>query len=316
MICSSSLRILLMLASVAAFGSDASGAEVSIRKNANGSLISVSVHPQVHAGAIDSLIFRGVQYVDNRDHGRQIQTAVQVDGLGECLNPTEAGSKADGEKQSTSSVPLAAYRSRNVLTTKTRAAFWLAPSEPYGRRCGMFRTEEKAQNKTVLSRYTIARTTRFYGAAIANLLLVNVTVTMPEKQQSVVVEGLTGYLPAEFHNFYSYDPRSHQLQPLSAGTTEHWVTTAIIISTKDGHSAMGVFSPQIWKGDPTRNFYSYFYYSGAGATAKWSCRFGEPDVRAGEKFNYSAAIAVGSVPEVTAALDAFVNSGADSFTHG
>ena len=105
--------------------------------------------------------------------------------------------------------------------------------------------------------------------------------------------------------------RSGRLEPLSAGTTEHWVTTAVVISTADGRSAMGVFSPGIWKGDPRQDFYSYFYYPGAEATAKWSCRFGETEVRAGTVFNYSAAIAVGSVAEVTRALDAFIKRPAE-----
>lgn len=286
----------------------AAARELRISQPANGSELSVSVHPGRHAGAIDSLVYRGTEYVNNFDHGRQIQTAIQVDGLGECLNPTEAGSKADGQKDSTSSVLVAGSDALNVLRTETLAAFWMSPSEHLGRSCGMFRSEERAQNRTIGSRYKIARTTRFYGPDIPNLLIVNVTVTMPERRKSAVIEGLTGYLPAKFTAFYSYDPRSGQRERLSAGTKEHWVTNALIVSTPDGRNAMGLFSPEIWQGDPTRNFYSYFYYPDGDATAKWTLRFGEFDVPAGASFHYSAAIGVGTVDEVSAALSAYARA--------
>jgi hypothetical protein len=48
-----------------------------------------------YAGAVASLTFRGVEYIDIKDHGRQMQSASSVDSLGECYNPTEAGNRAD-----------------------------------------------------------------------------------------------------------------------------------------------------------------------------------------------------------------------------
>jgi hypothetical protein len=71
---------------------------------------------------------------------------------------------------------------------------------------------------------------------------------------------------------------------------------------------MGILSPQIWNGDPRRDFYSYFYFPDGDATSKWSCRFGESAIKAGASFDYSIAIAVGSLKEVRTALDAYVNS--------
>src|SRR4051812_29750731 len=49
-----------------------------------------------NAGAISSVVYRGIEHIDQTDHGRELQSAVQFDGLGECWNPTEAGSAADG----------------------------------------------------------------------------------------------------------------------------------------------------------------------------------------------------------------------------
>lgn len=299
---------LMALSALSVCVQPAAARESTIQSFSNGSTFSVSVHSDVHAGAIDSLIFRGVQYVDNFDHGRQIQTAVQVDDLGECFNPTEAGSKADAAKSITSSKTLSQSNEGNVLTTETQAAFWLSPREPYGSLCSRFRSEDHAQNEEVLSKYKIARSTRFYGEAIPNLLVVDVSVTMPENRRSAVIESLTGYLPGAFRAFYSYDPASRRLERLQAERREHWVTTSVIVATLDGRNAMGVFSPQVWNGDPTRDFYSYFYFPGRGATAKWSCRFGEIDVKAGSILRYSSVIAVGSLEEVAAAFDAYVKA--------
>ncbi len=51
------------------------------------------------AGAIDSVKWDGVEFIDSHDHGRQLQSAINADVDGvfhvECYNPTEAGSVAD-----------------------------------------------------------------------------------------------------------------------------------------------------------------------------------------------------------------------------
>lgn len=299
--------ILAALTVAGACTGSAAAHEVSISSPANGSTISVSVNPEVHAGAINSLVFRGVEYVDNYDHGRQIQTAIQVDNLGECFNPTEAGSRADAAKRRTSSVILAVSNADNTLRTETKPAFWLSPKEPYGKVCSEYRSEKHAQNETVLSNYKIARTTRFYGPTIPNMLLVDVSVTMPERRKSAVIEALTGYLPGSFSTFYSYDPRSRRLHRLLAGPNEGRVSTSVIVATPDGRNAMGVFSPAISNVKSEYDFYSYYYFSGVGATAKWSCRFGEFDVQRGTTLKYSCLIAVGTVKEVAAAFDAYAS---------
>ena len=51
------------------------------------------------AGAIDSVKWDGVEFIDSHDHGRQLQSAINADVDGvyhvECYNPTEAGSVVD-----------------------------------------------------------------------------------------------------------------------------------------------------------------------------------------------------------------------------
>ena len=48
-------------------------------------------------------------------------------------------------------------------------------------------------------------------------------------------------MPAEFEQFWKLNPQTGQLQPLDDGPGEQ--KDPVILSTKDGAYAMGVFSP-------------------------------------------------------------------------
>lgn len=292
----------LAIAALLASSIPAAARVVSIQRPVFGSTLTVSTHPDRHAGAIDSLIFRNVQYIDNADHGRQLQTAIQADNLGECFNPTEAGSRDDGAGRGTSSIATSASNAGNVLVTVTRPAFWLPPGSRYGRACSQFRREQSAQNQTVLSDYTISRTTRFYGVAIPNLLLINVSIHFPEARRSASIEAMTGYLPAGFDHFFAYNLATRQLRPLSATPESQTGTDPIIISTADGRSAMGVFSPAIRPG--RAGYYAWFAFPSEG-TSKWSCVFSTPPITAGQTLRFQCPIAVGTVAEVRAAFDRY-----------
>lgn len=279
---------------------------VSISETVNGSTLTVSASSDRFAGAIESIVYRGVQYVDIADHGRQVQTAIQLDNLGECYNPNEAGSAADGASYTSSSILSAISASNNVLTTRTRPAFWLAPGQNYGKPCSPFTTISTAQNSTVLSNYTIARSTNFVGPSAPNLLVVNTSITVPENRNSASVEALTGYLPSSFSTFLTYDRASRTLTKLSATGNIQTTSTPIIVSLPSGTSAMGVLSNDIPSGNPNRAaYYAYFYASGAHPTAKWSCVFSEANLIAGTTYNYACPIAIGTVDEVIASMDGY-----------
>ncbi len=69
-----------------------------IRRPAGGSEIVITTTSRL-AGAIHSLTWGGRQFIDSLDHGRQLQSASNLD-LGcqlfnECFNPTEAGCERD-----------------------------------------------------------------------------------------------------------------------------------------------------------------------------------------------------------------------------
>src|SRR5690349_7962483 len=85
------------------------------------------------AGAVHSLKWAGKEFIDSFDHGRQLQSASNLDCgkrfIPEVFNPTEAGSRADGVGPRSTSKLLKLSARGNELTTLTQMAFWLRPGE-------------------------------------------------------------------------------------------------------------------------------------------------------------------------------------------
>src|SRR6187200_2260855 len=111
-----------------------SGAAV-IRGGTGESQIVITTTPRL-AGAIHSLTWRGREFIDSFDHGRQLQSASNLDCggpiLDETFNPTEAGSRRDGTGEATSSRLLHMRVEPHALQTVTQMAFWLRPEERSG----------------------------------------------------------------------------------------------------------------------------------------------------------------------------------------
>ena len=78
----------------------------TIRMPAGVSEIAITTTDRL-AGAIHSLTWNGKEFVDSFDHGRQIQSASNLDNgtpiFAETFNPTEAGSRWDGRGDGSSS---------------------------------------------------------------------------------------------------------------------------------------------------------------------------------------------------------------------
>ncbi len=82
------------------------------------------------AGAIASLKYGGVEFIDAEDHGRELQMAVSLNSGPECLMPTEAGSAEDADKPTTTSVLLDAQAGNASWQTRTQPAYWLRKLDP------------------------------------------------------------------------------------------------------------------------------------------------------------------------------------------
>jgi len=272
----------------AAFGDAAIAAPVL------GSTLTISTS-SVFAGAISSLTWRGKQFINTADHGRELQSASSFDGLGECFNPTEAGSLADGPTSTSRLLGLSAVG--NQLRTTSQMAFWTPAGYPYPQGCGGNPAITVAQNATNLSNHTFSKQVTIGFAGIANVIEYAVDFHVAEAHQSATFEAVTGYLGAEFSSFYTYDPRRGELRTISAGPGEQ--PLPLVFATADRAYAMGIYSPD--QPQVAGAGYGRFAFPAQG-TMKWNCVFRAGAIAAGDySFNRNYVV-VGALADVVAGM--------------
>src|SRR6266404_1843622 len=81
--------------------------------------ISVSTSNQF-GGAVSSIKWNGKEYINNWDHGRQLQVNMQFFNRYCCYNPYEAGSFEDAKGPTSTSKVLSLSASGNRLETTTQ----------------------------------------------------------------------------------------------------------------------------------------------------------------------------------------------------
>ncbi len=220
------------------------------------------------AGAIHSLTWGGKEFIDSWDHGRQLQSASNLDFgtpmQNETFNPTEAGSRDDGVGAKSSSVLLSLKAEGHALETVTRMAFWLAPGERSG--------GQLAKNTTVLSDHLLTKRVRIGWRDLPHVISYDVSFKLPagERHTHAVFEALTGYMPPEFSRFLQFNPQSRELDPLSDGPGE--IARPVVLATPDGAHAMGIFSPPQNAPHATGPTFGRFRFS-AEKVVKWNCVF-------------------------------------------
>lgn len=191
------------------------------------------------AGAIHSLTWNGQEFIDSADHGRQLQSASNLDlnapFSGETFNPTEAGSRADGAGPSSSSRLLHFLAGNNWLQTTNQMAFWLRPGETSG---GL-----PAKNATSLSNHLLTKRVQIGYKKLPQVVTYDATFTLPlgEQHSYAQFEAITGYMPPVFAKFWRYLPGKETLEPLSDGPGEQ--RYPVVLATENGSHAMGIFSP-------------------------------------------------------------------------
>ena len=247
------------------------------------------------AGAIHSLEWNGKEFIDSHDHGRELQSASNLD-LGkrfipEVFNPTEAGSHADGTGARSSSKLLNLVAKRNELRSTIQMAFWLKPGE---RSLG-----NPAYNEKVLSNHLLSKKVRIGYKALPHAIEYDVTFTIPKGAHHTYAqfEAVTGYMPPEFSKFWMFDPKTGKLAALDDGPGEQELP--IIFSTPDGNFAMGIYSPD----QPSKGFekagYGRFRFK-AEKVVKWNCVFRLRDgkgIAAGD-YRFRNFVAVGTLEDV------------------
>lgn len=253
------------------------------------------------AGAIHSLKWGEEEFIDSHDHGRQLQSAASFDCgsptefWAECFNPTEAGSRADGVGDKSSSKLLRVGVDGPELRTTTQMAFWLAPVEKsFGR---------PALNKKVLSEHLVTKRVRIGYKKQANVIEYEVTYTVPkgERHTYAQFETLTGYMPAKFDRFWKFLPDSGKLAELDDGPGEQ--EFPVVFATDSGSHALGVFSPDQPSPGYEKAGYGRFRFN-AEKVVKWNCVFRQRTtngVAAGDH-RFRLFVAVGTLDDVRAAI--------------
>ena len=271
------------------------GGDATIRGDFAGSAIVVRTATRF-AGAIDSLTWGGREFIDRADHGRQLQSAASFDRAAtgefwpECFNPTEAGSRADGDGPTSSSELVSLRATAAELRATTRMAFWLKPGEKSAGR--------PALNDAAVSRHLLTKRVRVGHGTLANVLEYDVTFTVPagERHTFAQFEALTGYMPPEFTAFRKFAAATGELEALGDGPGEQ--ASPVVFATQSGGHAVGVFSP-----DRPSPGYGRFRFA-AEKVVKWNCVFRSRDpkgVAAGD-YPFRVFVAVGTLEDVRLAL--------------
>lgn len=290
------MKLVFLACSLALLGAGPAAAPVGdavIRGRAGPSEIVIKTTARV-AGAIDSLTWNGREFLDSSDHGRQLQSASNLDCgkqfIPEVFNPTEAGSVADGAGPTSSSVLLSLRAGKNTLETTTRMAFWLPPG---GKSEG-----HPAYNDTVVSDHLLTKRVRIGARGLPHAIEYEVSFTLPkgEHHRLAQFEALTGYMPPAFRDFWALDVGTGTLSPLSDGPGEQ--AKPVILATPNGSHAMGVYSPE----QPPPG-YGRFRFEAAKVN-KWNCvfRVRDPAGVAPGPYRYRMFVAVGTLDDVRRTL--------------
>lgn len=263
--------ILAAVAAVLCFPSAAKAEGVDgqsvIRAKAGPSEIVITTTNRL-AGAIHSLTWNGREFIDSADHGRQLQSASNLDCgtpiTSETFNPTEAGSVRDGAGEKSSSRLLYLRTEPASLQTVTQMAFWLAPGGKSG--------SQLAKNKTVLSDHLITKRVKIGYGGLPNVIAYDAIFTVPvgERHNHAVFEALTGYMPPAFSRFLQFNPTTGELEPLSDGPGE--IARPIVFSVPEETHAMGIYAPPQPAMKTTGPTYGRFRFV-AEKVVKWNCVF-------------------------------------------
>ena len=251
------------------------------------------------AGAIDSLMWNGREFINSYDHGRQLQTAVIIDSYGECYNPTQAGSSNDGLASTTTSVLEGVYTEASRLAVQNLPAYWLAAGQAHPFPSGNC---VRAVNTTNVSDYRMNTDVRVGFGGIRHAIEFITAVQLPRYASAFQLEGPTAYLSGEFSSFYAMNFATGGLIAQSPANTEQ--DEPVIISLPDGSAALGVWSPNLPDGGTASRYARFSFIDGgnpANSTTKWSAVFRRTGLAPGT-YSFRSFLFVGSLENVRVAM--------------
>jgi len=290
----------LLMAPLNVLPAAAAEGNATIRGAAGSSEIVITTTARL-AGAIHSLTWNGREFIDSFDHGRQLQSASNLDCgttiSGETFNPTEAGSRRDFTGDTSSSRLLHWCVKPNALQTLTQMAFWLAPGEKSG--------PNLAKNTTVLSDHLLTKRVRIGYKNLPHVIAYDVVFSLPigERHTQAVFEALTGYMPPAFEEFHQFNLQTGKVESLSDGPGEG--PNPVIFSVPGGTHAICIYAPPQAASNTTGPSYGRFRFR-TEKVVKWNCVFRVTDkngIAPGE-YAYRMFVVVGELNTVRDSLRA------------
>jgi hypothetical protein len=234
-----------------------------------------------------------MEFIDNSDHGRELQSASSFEGRGECYNPTEAGSLKDGNGETSASHVERLFVQGRSFETVTRMAFWVGPGETSpGCHGAISRVPRPLSDHILKKKITIG------ADNMPNAIAHDITFVVPTPHSQGVFEALTGYMNPAFSTFWTLDPSTATLRPLDHQAGEQ--TLPVIFSTADKTHAMGVYCPgRIGGQGPT--YGRFDFGNGHHPTVKWNAVYRLKDVPAGE-YQFQCVTFVGTLDDARTAM--------------
>jgi hypothetical protein len=242
-----------------------------------------------NAGAITSITWGGREFIDDKDHGRQCQSASTF-GQGESFNPTEAGASVftDGFNPAPSSSKLIwEFAVGNRIMTRSQMAYWYPVAN------------------VVLSRHYLQKTVQIGLDGLPNVIEHTVWFILPDDEIHAYAqfEALTCYMHKDFRNFSTLEISSSRsgdvirksvvARPVSDGPGEQ--TKPILFSTDDGRYAIGVYSPELPQaGWPHGGFGRWRFWD----TVKWNVVYRVKNPPPGSTYQFKQYIIVGDLQTV------------------
>jgi hypothetical protein len=269
--------------------------------------ITAGMDCQSYGCAITTINWNGTEFINNYDHGRQGQIAMQLGGYGECWNPTEAGSKHDGNGAVSSSYPTASWATATTMASQVLAAYWSIDGTgacPLG-------THPNASYSTPTSSTIIRKQVTAGVGSYAQALRVDVEIVAESTSRSI--ELFTTYSSPIFGRLYRVDSTGTLSQPL--WTNLDWHTGAdymaqgtntdvVIAATHDSTKAIAVVRPaSTFRACETSRGYfgGHFAWGGSDETAPGTTKLSVSAVApaaCGTTVNYTLYVLVGTLTQV------------------
>ncbi len=258
------------------------------------------------AGAVSSLVYDGMEFINDMDHGRQMQVAWFYDDLDEAYNPTESGAESDGRGPTSTSRLVSVKVDGKTLQTQSHPAFWRDLSVP----------KKHRKNTTLVTKDLLSKKLTLGYNNDPHIIVFDTTITIsPELTgppvKTLRIEAPTLYSNSTLSRHSQYDLASGEFRELPAhGTMKDQMNEVIrhvtrhdlipILSTPDGRHAIALYAPH------PEVFWAYYTHDvpsddPANACGKITAFF-KHAVEPGRSYSYRTFIIVGDLAIIKASV--------------